>query len=465
MMTSILIVTLNNLMQTKRCLESIRLFTNAPYELIMIDNGSEDGTVAWLSEQPDVHLIANGTNRGFAVACNQGAAAAKGDNILLLNNDTVVSHRWLSQLLSALYANERIGMVGPMSNFVLPMQLMMVSFPNVDDAYHRFADAFNRHDPTFWRDVTSLSGFCLLLRRYTWNTLSGLDERYGVGGYEDIDFGYRALKAGLTLRVAGDTFVYHEGNSSFQTNGMDVISIAGANRKLFMRKWQFTPERLILTVDPAIFPGQYTEAHPHHEPNGPLLPSGWYMADENGGVYRIERGFKRPVASFEAFCRLNMSLDRVAADNDNVLNKLPTGAPLQPEGCFPFPEGYPDVFLARDPIGGTFVVAYGIRYPFKDLASYEALGFCEDDAVPVSDTDINTLPGGWPIQQNVWEEYELFDYLLYRGPDGAFYYGEGQRLRRIAGEEVFPRYGWRKERALEIPEDVFERTPRGFDII
>ncbi len=462
MMTSIIIVTYNNLRQTVRCLQSIRLFTDAPYELIIVDNGSEDGTVAWLSEQPDVRLIANGTNRGFAGACNQGAAAAKGDNILLLNNDTVVSHRWLSQLLSALYADDRTGMVGPMSNFVLPMQLMAASFPNADDSYHRFADTFNRHDPALWRDVTSLSGFCLLQRRKTWKRLSGLDENYNVGSYEDIDYGYRALLAGLTLRVAGDTFVYHEGNSSFHTNGMDVYGIAGANRRLFLRKWRFNPERLILTLDPAILPGRYANAHPHHEPKGPSLPSGWYAADENGGVYRIERGFKRPVPSYEAFCRLNLSMDRVAADVGHLLNSLPMGTPLRPDGCFP--DDYPDVFLARDPVGDTFAVAYGIRYPFINEAAYAAFGFRGEEAVPVADTDMIMLPAGWPVQLNIWEEHELFDYLIYRGPDGTFYYGEGQRLRRIAGDDVFPRYGWRKEKALDIPEYVFKRTPRGFDI-
>ncbi|WP_373229474.1 glycosyltransferase family 2 protein [Cohnella sp.] len=459
MMTSIVIVTFNNLILTKRCLESIRLFTDAPYELIIIDNGSEDGTVAWLKDQPDVHLIANGTNRGFAGACNQGAAAAKGDNILLLNNDTIVSYRWLSQLLSALYTDERTGMVGPMSNFVLPMQHKSVYITN-EDEYHSFADSFNRHDPALWTNVTSLSGFCLLLRRKTWNRLSGLDELYGIGSYEDIDFCYRALRAGLTLRVAGDTFVYHDGNSSFQTNGMNIYGIAGANRKLFLRNWGFNPERLILTVDPAIFPGIYAEAHPHHKPKGPSLPSGWYAADKNGGVYRIERGYKRPVVSFEAFCRLNLSMDRVAANADYLLNKLPTGTPLQPES--PFPDGYPDVFLARDPVGATFIVAYGIRYPFNN---YATLGFRENEAVSVSDTDNNTLPSGWPVLQNIWEEYELFDYLLYQGPDGTFYYGEGQRLRRIAGKDTFSRYGWRKENAVAIPEDVLERTPRGFDIV
>jgi GT2 family glycosyltransferase len=461
-MTSIIIVTFNNLNQTKRCLESIRQFTDTPYELILIDNGSEDGTVTWLSEQPDVHLIANGTNRGFSGACNQGAAAAKGDNILLLNNDTVVSHRWLSQLLSALYFDERTGMVGPTSNFVLPMQLISASFLN-EEEYHCYADTFNRHDPAMWRDVTSLSGFCLLLRRKTWKRLSGLDESYGIGSYEDIDFCYRALKAGLTLRVAGDTFVYHEGNSSFQSNGMDIYGIAGANRKLFLRKWRFNPERLILTVDPAFFPGRHSEAHPHHKPKGPSLPSGWYAADENGGVYRIERGYKRPVASYEAFCRLSLSMDRVAAKAGHLLNKLPTGAPLQPEGHFP--EGYPDVFLARDPVGDTFVVAYGIRYPFNNTGAYAALGFRQEEAVEVSDTETILLPAGWPLRQNVWEEYELFDYLLYRGPDGIYYYGEGQRLRRIAGEDVFGRYCWLKDKALVIPEDVFERTPRGYDIV
>jgi len=458
MLTSIVMLTMNGIDRTVRCVQSIRRFTDAPYELIVIDNGSTDGTIGWLYEQPDVRLVCNGTNVGFAAASNQGVAMAAGDLVLLLNNDTLVSPRWLSQLQAALLEHPSVGIVGPVSNFVIPMQLSELDFAS-DEAFFAFADRFNRHDPFRWRTVTAISGFCMLLRRSTWRQLGGLDEQFALGGYEDIDLAYRALKRGLTLRAAGDTYVWHEGNRSFKSNSLDAYSIASLNRKRFLRKWGFNPERLILHLDPGFLPNMFMHAHPHHPPIASALPGGWYGMNRDGAVYRVERGVKRGIASYEDFVRLNVPYSRVAHGADDLLLALPEGPPIRPlSGML---RDFPDVFCASDPQGGMHLVAYGIRYPFRGEASYRAFGFRAEEAVPLTPDQLHSLPEGWPIQGDVWEEHELIDHLLYAGPDGTLYYGEGQRLRPLTEEGALARYGWRRERAVPLPPHVLQRTPLG----
>ncbi len=75
-LTSIVIVTHNQLEYTRQCLDSVRRLTDEPYELIVVDNGSTDGTVEYLRAMPGVRLIVNDGNRGFPAAANQGIAAA-----------------------------------------------------------------------------------------------------------------------------------------------------------------------------------------------------------------------------------------------------------------------------------------------------------------------------------------------------------------------------------------------------
>lgn len=117
LVTSIVILTHNKLDYTKLCIESIRTYTKPDqYELIVVDNASTDGTVAWLRGQPDIKVVWNQHNEGFPRGCNQGIEISTGDNILLLNNDTVVTANWLEQLTTALYSSDEIGAVGPATN-------------------------------------------------------------------------------------------------------------------------------------------------------------------------------------------------------------------------------------------------------------------------------------------------------------------------------------------------------------
>ncbi|HHV75686.1 MAG TPA: glycosyltransferase family 2 protein, partial [Thermoanaerobacterium sp.] len=112
-LSSIIIVTHNQLEYTRKCIESIRKHTKLPYELIVIDNASNDETVEYLESQHDIKLIKNNENRGFPASCNQGISIAKGEYIVLLNNDTIVTENWLNNLLYCLNNAENAGIVGP----------------------------------------------------------------------------------------------------------------------------------------------------------------------------------------------------------------------------------------------------------------------------------------------------------------------------------------------------------------
>ena len=106
-MTSIVILTYNKLNYTKKCIESIRKYTcKESYEIIVVDNASTDGTIEWLKTQSDIITIFNKENLGFPKGCNQGIKIAKGDEVLLLNNDVIVTPKWLINLLEALYSSE-----------------------------------------------------------------------------------------------------------------------------------------------------------------------------------------------------------------------------------------------------------------------------------------------------------------------------------------------------------------------
>ena len=127
-LTSIVIVTHNQLEYTRQCLDSMRRLTDEPYELIVVDNGSTDGTVEYLRALAGVRLIVNETNRGFPAAANQGIAAATRRQVLLLNNDVVVTTGWLGRLLRALHSDPAIGLVGPCSNCVSGPQQVEVGY-------------------------------------------------------------------------------------------------------------------------------------------------------------------------------------------------------------------------------------------------------------------------------------------------------------------------------------------------
>ena len=127
-LVSIILVSYNLGQMTRECIESIQKNVTFPNEIILIDNGSEKETIKILEAIKGIRLLRNKDNIGFPKACNQGIAAAKGDILWLLNNDTVVPPGSLERMVELLLSDERIGMVGPVTNSIRGRQQIDVDY-------------------------------------------------------------------------------------------------------------------------------------------------------------------------------------------------------------------------------------------------------------------------------------------------------------------------------------------------
>ena len=243
-LTSIVIVTHNQLAYTRQCVESIQLRTDEPYELIFVDNGSTDGTPSYLRSIPNATVLINETNRGFPAAANQGLQAAHGDNLLLLNNDVVVTTGWLWRLLETLHSDATIGLVGPVSNNVSGGQQIEVGYSQLAeldgwawDRQWRLTPAMSHGVGVSIVESDRLVGFCLLMKREVLDTIGLLDERFGIGNFEDDDFCRRARDAGYRTVVASKSFVHHFGSVTFRDSGIDFAGLLERNQRLYEEKW------------------------------------------------------------------------------------------------------------------------------------------------------------------------------------------------------------------------------------
>ncbi len=242
-MTSIIIPTKNGLGLLRACIASIKQYTNAaetPYEIIVADDRSTDGTPEWCMAEriPFVRLA---VSQGFPAACNRGMRMAAGEQLLLLNNDTIVTRDWLRNLLIALYSTPEVGIVGPTTNYASGSQQVVYPFADLAEFQHIAAE-LNRSDPAKWVPALRIIGFCLLMRRSVYERAGELDERFSPGHYEDDDYCLRARMLGFGLRICRDVYIYHAGSASFKLGRADELeSLIQRNRQLFIEKWNVDP--------------------------------------------------------------------------------------------------------------------------------------------------------------------------------------------------------------------------------
>jgi GT2 family glycosyltransferase/glycosyltransferase involved in cell wall biosynthesis len=239
---SIIIVTYNNLALTKLCLESVLRNTEYPnYEIIVVDNRSKDGTPGYLESMAAAHdnlsVILNTENHGFAKANNQGIARSTGEYLVLLNNDTIAPPGWLSRLLAHL-RDPRIGLVGPMTNFVGNEARLEVDYQTWQEM-----EAFARHHVRSNHDriaeIHMLAMFCVAMRREVFDRIGPLDERFGIGMFEDDDYSMRVKAAGLRVVCAADALVHHFGQAAFGKliESGQYNPLFDRNRRLYEAKW------------------------------------------------------------------------------------------------------------------------------------------------------------------------------------------------------------------------------------
>ncbi|MDE3838792.1 glycosyltransferase family 2 protein [Bacillus methanolicus] len=237
-LTSIIIVTRNGLSFTKECITSVFQHTLENFELILVDNGSLDDTLEYLKSLPNATVIANKKNKGFSGGCNQGLSIARGETIVLLNNDTVVTKEWLTRLLWWLYNNAEIGIVGPRSNYVIPQQAIKPVPYKKMDQMQKFAYEWTKKHDRQGYEVENLSGLCMVFKRNLIDMIGGLDERFYPGYFEDTDFSIRAQICEKKLWVANDVFIHHYGSGSFKVNRSLQIKIIQESKRKFFHKWK-----------------------------------------------------------------------------------------------------------------------------------------------------------------------------------------------------------------------------------
>lgn len=234
----------NEWQATKQCLASLQPTLGVRDTVVVVDNGSTDGTAAGLARHRWLKVVTNPENRGFAAACNQGAAEATGEVIVFLNNDTLVTGRWIDSLLRP-FQDAAVVATGPRSN--------MVSGPQVVDAVdyrperlpelHRFTKAWAQAHRDEVSATDRLVGFCLAVRADAFQGVGGFDESFGIGGCEDDDLCTRLKAAGGRLVIAHEAFVHHEGHRTFDANGVDWEDLQERNTKRYVDKHGMVPLR------------------------------------------------------------------------------------------------------------------------------------------------------------------------------------------------------------------------------
>jgi GT2 family glycosyltransferase len=238
--TSIIIPLWNQLAYTQQCLESVDAFTPEDHEVILIDNGSTDGTAEWVKgeilKHPEYRLIVNETNRGAAGATNQGILASTGDYLCFLNNDVVVSKEWLTGLIDALEIAPDIGMVGPRTGCVSGPQV--VADPNGYDSlfkYQIYAENYRKAHRKLYTPYWRIIPFCGLVKRSVMDEIGYYDEQFFPGNYGDDDICMRLVLAGYRNLICGDVFVHHHGSISMF--GIDFSKNLEECKKKFEAKW------------------------------------------------------------------------------------------------------------------------------------------------------------------------------------------------------------------------------------
>ncbi|MEA2690555.1 MAG: hypothetical protein QOD51_3162 [Candidatus Eremiobacteraeota bacterium] len=240
---SIVMLSWNAAEYTRIAVESIRAHTRYPHEIIVVDNGSEAPTLAVLDELErdcGVRVVRNGRNLGFGQGMNVGMAHARGDVVVILNNDVVVTDGWLEDLVGALETRRTVGCTAPRSNKVASEQILNVQYPDLP-AMHQLAAQRRRTLRGRGYVAQRVVGFCLCLDREVIDAVGGFDPLYGIGNYEDDDFCVRVRGAGWQIFVCDDVFIHHFGSVSFKANALDYRALMYANWDAFRAKWGLPP--------------------------------------------------------------------------------------------------------------------------------------------------------------------------------------------------------------------------------
>lgn len=213
-LVSIILVNYNGAKVLPGCLSTIFKQSYTNLEVILVDNASSDDSLAWLKcEYPQVRVVANRTNFGFAKACNQGVAAASGEYVSFLNYDTVVDKDWLRHLVVAAEADDAIGAC--MSKILL-LKVLPPTINSAGGVVHfsglSWSGSYNHADSALFskkEDVAFASGAAMLVKRSVLDEVGLFDEDFFMY-CEDTDLSWRMRLAGYRLVYVPESIVWHD---------------------------------------------------------------------------------------------------------------------------------------------------------------------------------------------------------------------------------------------------------------
>lgn len=245
-LVSIVIPVWNQLQLTMECLGSVQRHTRGvPYELIVVDDGSTDGTPAVIPEIDGIQYIRNEERQGFVHSCNRGADAARGAYLLFLNNDVQVTEGWLSELVRTFQDHDHVGAVGP--KILFPDGRLQEAGAAVNpDGTTELVGVFE--DPrlpryNYLREVGYCSGVCLLLRRADFEGVGGFDEAFAPAYGEDVDLCLKLRKEGKGIYYNPRAVIIHHLSATTDQLGQ------GAKQSLVTRHSQKLMERWVDAIE------------------------------------------------------------------------------------------------------------------------------------------------------------------------------------------------------------------------
>ncbi len=318
---SIVIPAYNSWKYTLNCLKSICENTDGNYEVVVIDDASTDATAEVLSKVKNLHLVTNKQNAGFIESCNRGAKASKGNHILFLNNDTMVTKDWLPPLLKVI-KREDVGAVG--SKLVYPGGTLQeaggIIWNDGSGWNYGRGDDPDKPEYNYVREVDYCSGASLTVKRELFEKIGGFDERFKPGYYEDADLCFAIRNLGYRVTYQPMSVIAHfEGVSCGTDTSSGIKKYQEINRPKFVGKWSPVLQK-------------------HHYP--PAAENAFLARDRVPGkrilvIDNYVPTYDKDAGSFDMFSMLKILVElgnKVTFIGDNLLRLEPYTEELQQKG-------------------------------------------------------------------------------------------------------------------------------------
>jgi len=232
---SIIIVNYNGKELLQKCLDSLLKVNYDNFEIILVDNNSTDGTVEFITKNyPSLIIIKLDSNKGFAEPNNVAAKISKGKYLLFLNNDTVVTPNFISEMVKVMETDKKIavcqslllkpdGSVDSSGDFIDHLGVVYNSKTKIDEI----------------REVSSARGASMLVRSDIFEKLDGFDQKFFIT-FEDVDLCWRSWILGYRVLIIPTSIVYHEGGITIKKIKSE-IAFHGFKNQLAMKITNFEP--------------------------------------------------------------------------------------------------------------------------------------------------------------------------------------------------------------------------------